>query len=235
LSDRRPRVRSRHRAGLAISVTFVLAVALAGCGTAATATSPASTLPAASATQPTQTETAAPSGSGASSASTVPSASADMSAGTSRPLIVDSSLLALLPERVDGVPIVASPETAAGMTSDLSLGRSASAIAVGIALAPGDSGSEDLALVSVVKLRPGIFSDTFYDGWRSAYDTAACAPAGGVTTHRHQVAGRYAIEVTDCAGGATIYHVHLADDVLVSITAAGPRKFGELILAGLHE
>lgn len=156
-------------------------------------------------------------------------------AATPRLLIVDPALLEILPERVDGVPIMPASDTAAGMTSDLELGRSASAIDVGIAVSPADSEGEDLALASVVRLRPGIFSDEFFAGWRTAYDAAACATAGGVSSHRRQVVGRFAVEVAGCAGGVTIYHVHLAGDVLVSITAAGHRKFGELILAGLRE
>ena len=150
-------------------------------------------------------------------------------------MIVDSKLLGILPARVGGVPIEASADTAAGMTSDLALGMSASAIAVGIALAPGDSGADDLALVSVVRLRHDVYSEAFYTGWRTAYDAAACGPAGGVTSHGRTVIGGRPVDVTGCAQGATVYHVHLAGDLLVSITATGPHKFGELILAGLRE
>ncbi len=128
-----------------------------------------------------------------------------------------------------------SPETAAGLTSDLELGASASAIAVGIALGPGDSAGDDLAVASVVRLRPDVFSKAFFADWRASYDAAACAPAGGVSSHRQEVIAGRTVEVTGCVQDATIYHVHLANDRLVSITSAGPRKFGQLILAGLRE
>ena len=133
------------------------------------------------------------------------------------------------------MPVTAAPDTAASMIKDPSLAESASAIAVGVALVPGGSGGDDLAVSTVIRLRPGVYSDDFFDGWRDAYDEAACAPAGGVSSHVQQVIGAHRVEVTLCRGGARTYHTHLAGDVLVSITAAGDRKFGDLVMAGLRE
>ena len=126
-------------------------------------------------------------------------------------------------------------EAAAAMMGDPELGRSASAIAVGMVVAAGDSRGGDLAVSSVVRLRPGVFSDAFYGDWRRAYDEAACAQAGGVASHVQQVIGPHTVEVTVCAQGARTYHTHLAGDILVSITAVGDRKFGDLVMAGLRE
>jgi hypothetical protein len=151
-----------------------------------------------------------------------------------QPTVIDPGLLAVLPANVDGVPIQAAPETAAGMVADPALTRSASAVAVGLVVAPGDSGSEDLAVATVLQLRPGVFSDAFFSQWRLDYDGAACAPAGGVASHAQEVIGSNTVQVTLCRQGARTYHVHLAGDVLVSVTAAGDRRFGERIVAGLR-
>lgn len=150
------------------------------------------------------------------------------------PIVVDPTLLALLPVQVDGVTLKPAPEAAAAMTADAYLGISTSAIAVGI-VATGSASGDDFASVSVVRLRPGVYSATFFEAWRQAYDAAACAPAGGVTGHRQQVIGTHLVEVTLCTGGARTLHVHLSGDILISITTVGARGFGGLVLAGLRE
>ena len=149
--------------------------------------------------------------------------------------VVDPRLLAILPASIDGIVMQPEPETAARTTVDPALGRSASAIAVGGFFAPGNSGSDDLAVASVVQLRPGIFDDAFYATWRADYDTAACAPAGGIASHARQQIGANAVEVTVCAGGARTYQTHLAGDVLVSVTAVGARSFGQRVMGGLRQ
>ena len=148
--------------------------------------------------------------------------------------VVDPALLAILPAQVVGIALVPAADVAAGLTADPSLAASASAIAVGV-VATGTATSDDFASVSVVRLRPGIYSETFFADWRGSYDAAACAPAGGVASHRQQVIGAREIEVALCSGGARTLHVRLAGDVLVSITSVGAGGFGDLVMAGLHE
>lgn len=121
------------------------------------------------------------------------------------------------------------------MARDESLGKTASAIAVGVVVAAGNSRSDDLAISTVIQLRPGVYNDQFYRGWRDAYDRAACEPAGGVASHVQQLIGPHTVEVTVCSQGARTYHTHLAGDRLVSITAVGDRKFGDLVMAGLRQ
>ena len=150
----------------------------------------------------------------------------------SAPLVVDPRLLAILPERVAGVAISASPDTANGMISDPLLQASAAAIAVGAAIDPAGL---DLAIASVIQLRPGVYTATFFEGWRAAYDAAACARAGGVSSHVSQVLGARTVDIAVCTQGARTYHVHLAGDIIVSITATGDRMFGNLVMAGLRE
>jgi hypothetical protein len=93
---------------------------------------------------------------------------------------------------------------------------------------------DDLVVVSVVQLRPGVFSDGFYAAWRATYDEAACAPAGGLTGSKEQAFGGRIAFVGTCAGGATSYHALVGDDILVSALAIGSRGLGEELVAGIQ-
>ena len=149
--------------------------------------------------------------------------------------MIDDALLAVLPRSVAGFAMQPAPQTAATMIANADFQRSASALAVGYVIAPGNSRSDDLAISSVIRLRPGTFDDTFYANWRASYDAAACDPAGGVSSHIQQVNGQHQVEVTVCAKGARTLQTHLAGDILVSITAVGDRKFGDLVMNGLRQ
>jgi hypothetical protein len=153
----------------------------------------------------------------------------------SGPLVIDQRLLHTLPDAVAGVPIVSADVAALGMIADPALGRSASAIAVGIAAAPGSSGGDDIAVATVVQLRPDVNVDAFYNRWRGDYDRSACESAGGVASHTQQVIGSRTVDITICREDARLYYTRLPGDRLVSITAAGGRKFGDLVMAGLRE
>lgn len=163
-------------------------------------------------------------------------ASAPSGSGTTR-VVVDATLLRLLPASVGGVALEPDPTTAEQITADPSLAESADAIAVALAIRPGTSTGDDLAIASVIRLRPGIFSDAWFETWRTTYDASACDVAGGVKGSPSQVviAGR-TVYVGTCAGDAKTYHVHLGDaGLIVSVTAAGAAHFGELVMAGLAE
>ena len=206
-----------------------LVAMIAGCGPPTASTVPSSP-PSGAVGVPATSGPATPSSATPSPATSPPPASSASIA----PIVVDPTLLALLPAQVDGVALKPAPETAAEMTADADLGTSASAIAVGIVATGGATGG-DFASVSVVRLRPGVYSEAFFEAWRQSYDAAACAPAGGVASHRQRVIGANPVEVTVCAGGARTLHVHLAGDVLISVTTVGARGFGDLVLAGLRE
>jgi len=170
---------------------------------------------------------------GSSPATTVPAPSGSAASGVT----VDAGLLPVLPSQIDGVPLQPDPATAEQIAADPTLAGSAQAIAVAFAIRPGTSSGDDLAIVSVIRLRPGVFSDSWFETWRSTYDQGACAVAGGVKGAPSQtsIAGR-TVYVGTCAGDARTYHVRLADpSLIVSITAAGPARFGELVVAGLVE
>ena len=106
---------------------------------------------------------------------------------------------------------------------------------VGSVVAPGDSRGDDLAIATVIRLRPGVYSDPFYTRWRADYDAAACEPAGGISSHVQQLIGQHPVEETVCVQGARTYHTYLGGDLLISITGVGDRKFGDLVMAGLRQ
>lgn len=220
---------ARREVGRLVALLLPVMVAAGGCG-------PGSSVPgnAAASTVP------AVSPSGTAGAGGPPSAgpSSDAAAASGAGLTVDAGLLRVLPTEVDGVALEPDPATAAQIAADPSLAGSAQAIAVALAIRPGTSSSgDDLAIASVVRLRQGVFSDAWFRTWRANYDDSACEVAGGVTGSPSQVsiAGR-TVYVGTCAGDARTYHVHLADPALiVSITAAGAGRFGELVVAGLAE
>ena len=131
-----------------------------------------------------------------------------------------------------------SPLSASQIADDPSLAGSAQAIAVALAIRPGSSTSEDdLAIASVILLRPGVFSEAWFRDWRSTYDVAACDVAGGVQGEPIQTTiGGHLVYVATCAGDARTYHRFLAGrSLVVSVTAAGPSRFGELLMAGIAE
>lgn len=147
---------------------------------------------------------------------------------------VDPGLLEVLPTEIDGVALEPDPATAARIATDPLLAESALSLAVALAVAPGSSGSSDLAVASVIRLRPDVFDAAFFQEWRDTYNEAACEVAEGVQSEvEAQIGGRVAY-VGTCAGGALTYHTYLEEQgFIVSITASGERRFGELVVAGL--
>lgn len=171
----------------------------------------------------------------------VPSAASPTAAASAatRPtsVRVDARLLERLPTEIDGVGAQVDAETAEELAGDPALQAQVDAIAIAIYIAPEASGSSgDYAVATVVHLRPGIFSDTFYRDWRDTFDAGVCEQAGGVSTRAETTIAERRVYIGTCAGGITTYHVHLpADDVLISIQGAGGRRLGERIVEGLTE
>jgi hypothetical protein len=208
-------------------VLAVLVLAAAACGlptstsTAPTAFEPAST-PVAVATG---VETPTPATPGPSSAPTASSAPG---------LVVDADLLRILPATVDGIAMVPDPDTAATLVGNRELTATASGLAMARYVAADAASGDDLAVVSVVQLRPGVFGEPFYEAWRADYDGSACDAAGGATGTSEEAIGAFAVQVGTCAQGARTYHLHLDGDVLVSILAVGPRELGVGVIEGLR-
>ena len=218
----RTRRGARHVLGILLTAT----VAVGACGPASTATeSPASSAP---------VVVESPTSSAAASTQPVESSPVPSAAGA---IVVDATLLGALPASIDGVALEPDPTTAAQIAADPQLADAASAIAVALAIRPGTSAGDDLAIASVIRLRPGVFRDAWFETWRASYDQSACAVAGGVkgAPSPITIAGRQ-VFVGTCAGDAQTYHVRLAGpNLIVSVTAAGKAHFGELVMAGLSE
>ena len=207
-------------------MTVTLTVLIAGCGpspaTPSLVASPTGSLePPATAEGPSSS--AAGSGSTASPAS--PGAAVQ----------VDAALLSFVPNAVDGVPLTFDPETSATIAADPSVAPDAASLAVGLAIVPGASAADDLAIVSIVKLRDPAKDDAWFRDWRDTYDQAACNPAGGLVGNAEAEIGGGTVYIGSCAGGVRTYHTRLAAaGIVVSITALGSRRLGEKVMAGLQ-
>jgi hypothetical protein len=167
-------------------------------------------------------------------APTDPTASPSATAGGSAAgVIVDPTLLELLPADVDGVPLAADPDTAAEIAGEGSIEPFVSALAIAAAFRPDQS---DYVVVTVARVKPGVFGDLFFRGWRDTFDSAVCEQAGGVDgTAEADIAGRHTF-IGTCTGGVHTYHVHVPGrDVIVSMQGAGPGRFGERVVEGLTE
>lgn len=150
-------------------------------------------------------------------------------------LVVDATLLDILPATVGGVTLDPDPATARTLIGNAALSASASGVAMARYVRAGDSTADDLAIVSIVQLRPGVFSEPFFDAWRRDYDGSACEPVGGIAGTEDEVAiASFSVHTGTCVEGATTYHAHLDGDRLVSIIAVGPADLGAGVIAGLR-
>lgn len=148
---------------------------------------------------------------------------------------VDPTLLLILPSDVAGVPLQPAPEAAAEIALDPSLAAGVEALAVALAVAAGSSTDEDLVIANVVRLRPDVFNETFFRGWRDTYDAAACEPAGGLRGNAEaEIDGRQ-VFIGSCANGGLTHHLRYGEDVIVSLTSLGERRFGEQVVQNLGE
>jgi hypothetical protein len=210
-------VRSGRVVAAVIALAVALTVLIAGCGPSPTTPSlgpsPTGSLaPPATAEGPTPS--AAPSGAAVQ---------------------VDAALLAFVPGAVDGVPLTFDPETSATIAADPSVAPDAASLAVALAIVPGASAADDLAVISVVRLRDPAKDETWFRDWRDTYDQAACSPAGGLVGNAEAEIGGGTVYIGSCAGGVRTYHTRLAAaGVVISITALGSRRLGEKVMAGLQ-
>jgi hypothetical protein len=210
--------RRRPKPGRLLAALALAALALAACaGCGATAPTSAPGTPGASATGAR--------GTGATGTTAPVSGAPDVT--------VDSGLLRLLPDSVGGLKLVEAPDAEAEGRAQPNLGELASSIAATFAATP-ESG--DFVYAVVVGLRPGAMSDAKFRSWRETFDAGACSQAGGVTGNAEaQIAGRTTY-IGTCAGGLHTYHVWLpAQARIVSISALGDRRLGELLLRALRE
>ena len=145
---------------------------------------------------------------------------------------LDPTVLAILPESVNGIPVTESIDEATQALNDESLSRIAMSMDAGVAV---DAGSGNLVYAWVVRLRPDKLTDDIYRQWRDTYDEGACSGAGGVTGHAEATLDGRTVYITSCVQGLHAYHVWLKDQsILISASAIGDGKFGELLLDNLR-
>jgi hypothetical protein len=148
-------------------------------------------------------------------------------------IAIDATLLDVLPKAVGGVPLVENRDGETHDLTDPALADEASALAAALVIDPVTG---DFAYVSVIRLRPGVFSDEYFQSWRETFDAGACSQAGGVArSATRTTVGGHETFVGQCAGGILTHHVHLIEgDIIVSISSLGDRHFGQLVVEGLR-
>jgi hypothetical protein len=214
---------------VAVAVLVAPAILMAGCGPTqapsnAAASATGSLAPASTAEGPSSSDAASPPRSDP--------ASPGVGAGAQ----VDPGLLAFVPSSVEGVPLTFDPETSATIAADPAIARDAVSLAVALAIIPAASGVDDLAIVSVVRLRDPSKDEAWFRDWRDSYDEGACSQANGVAVgHAEAEIGGGTVYIGSCAGGVLTYHTRLEQaGILVSVHALGSRRLGEKVMAGIH-
>jgi hypothetical protein len=210
-----------------------IAAATAACGQPAPSSAPVISAPPSAAPSPSTPTTPSPSASTGAQNTPAPSASVDLPPSLPAGVSVDPGLLEVLPQVVDEVPLVPAPETASEVAADPLLAESALSIAVALAAAP-TSASDDLAVANVIRLRPDVFDEAFYQEWRDTYNEAACEVADGVESETSTLIGGLPTYIGTCVGGTKTYHTYLEDQgFIVSVTSTGPRNLGQAIIAAI--
>jgi hypothetical protein len=223
---------SAMRAVIASVLVLLVAGSAAGCGASSVTTSPGSSLAAsADATSPPDAGTSTP---GTSTPGSTPREPTPSTAGggpsASAPVALDPGLLSILPPSVDGVPVIAEPESFTEALADAGFVANVRSAAFAIAV-----DGNDLSSGVVARLRPGVYSDEFFRSWRDSYNTGACSQAGGVTGNVETELGGRTVHVASCAGGLLVYHAYLpGPDVVVSLFSLGDRDFGRLLMSDLR-
>jgi len=146
---------------------------------------------------------------------------------------IDPSLADLLPSTVAGFAVTRATATEDAARTSPRFADSADGFAAVEVYATNGS---DLAIASLIRLRPDASPATFYADWRPAYDDAACAPARGVSSRESETIGARAVDATHCLEGATIYHVWLQGGrVLLSVIDVGTTGLGRSLIEGAKE
>jgi hypothetical protein len=206
-------------------VRLAAAVAVTACALFACTPTPSPT-PAATTQPPTSPPPAR-------SASPAAAASPGATAAASPLIAIDPSLLDLLPDSVGGTPLVASPDAAADPASDRELAKTAQSLAVALAV---DQATGNLVVASVVKLKPGVFTDEFFRDWRDSFDEGVCGQAGGVAGNAQATIDGRTVFIGTCEGGVHTYHVHLdGPDAIVSLNSVGDGRMGEQLMESLPD
>lgn len=151
---------------------------------------------------------------------------------------VDPALLSFIPISGHGLIQMTDPDTTLQVAQDPDLIANATGLMIASYIpdrtfssgAPG----EDIAVVSVVRLRDPAADDVWFRGWRDSYDKAACANASGVARNSQVEIGTHTVFIGACQGGSFTYHTRLSSGaIVVSITSVGGLHLGETIMERL--
>jgi hypothetical protein len=146
------------------------------------------------------------------------------------PAAVDRSLLEVLPETIAGIAVEPSPDGEAAGLSDACLAKIADSFASGFAADP-----ENFVFAVVAGLRPEALDDVVFRSWRDSFDEGACSQADGVLGHAETEIDGRTVYIGTCVGGLRTYHVWLEEnEVLISASAVGERRLGELLVENLR-
>lgn len=153
-------------------------------------------------------------------------------------VLVDPGLLSFLPPGGTDMLQTVDPDTTAQVAQDPALRANASAMIIAVyrwnLRTPSPGPADDLAVVSVVRLRDRSKDDAWFRDWRDSYDTAACANAGGVARNSQTDIGTHTVFIGSCAGGSFTYHTRVAGGaIVISITSIGATHLGEIIMERL--
>ncbi len=210
-----------------VVVWLISLLAVAGCIPPRPTPTPPPSVPASPST-PSAVTSPSPDGTPSGTFPTAPPAAA---------VSVDPTLLDLLPDAVDGVPLQPDTATAAEIAGEPSIAPFVSSLAIASAFGPPASEAiGDYVVVTVARVKSGLFGDVFFQGWRDTFDEAVCQQAGGVQGNVEAEIGGRQTFIGTCAGGIHTYHVHLPGrGVIVSMQSGGPKRFGERVVEGLNE
>ena len=214
-------------------VVLAFGVVLGACAASPTLTSTPSALP---------TTIAPPGGSPAAPASSGPTGSASIPASSpsGSVVVVDPSLVSFLPSSGQGLVRAIDPDTTLQVAQDPELRANATGLIIAIYTAAPSPGAasptdgNDIAIVSVVRLRDPSVGDDWFRSWRDSYDAAACANAGGVSRNSQTDIGTHTVFIAACSGGSFTYHTRLANGaIVISITSIGGLHLGETVMQRL--
>ena len=145
---------------------------------------------------------------------------------------VDPALLEILPASVDGLPITENTAGEEASVGDPLLDQVAAAFASGFA---SDAAATEFVYAVVVRLLPDAMDATVFRDWRDSYDEGACSQADGVAGNAETEIDGRTVYIGTCVGGLRTYHVRLEDkEVLISASAVGERRLGEILVENLR-
>jgi hypothetical protein len=148
------------------------------------------------------------------------------------PVVLDPTVLDVLPKAVGGIALTESIDEATQALSDPTLPKIATAVDAAVA---ADTATGNLVYAWVVRLRSDALSDGIFGQWRDSYDEGACSGPTGIIGRAEATIDNRTVHITSCTQGLHTYHLWLdQQDILVSASAIGSGRFGEVLMDNLR-